>query len=344
MPKFHDMNIQVIMYFLFVSTFLSGCDDQPENPGKTGSYTSVNQLSEIHSKEIDRLVIPYLDQYHYISVGLIGPEGTLLIRSYGSDRRGKGDVYASVSKPVTSVIFFEMLEKGEIISVNDPIGLYDDKYRDVMPDEYLDSPITFQHLLSHQSGIPHQDRIWNGGKLMLEFKPGTATMYSTRAYGVLGDVLCNIAGMNYNQLVKKYIGIPVGAASFQAPSWLFEAPGGLVSSTISDMALFASGVMENVYVSDSLQSTLQWVPATHDRFGEIGLGWYLTNYDTDSLAIYHAGSNGRPRAFIALRPRQHLGVVLLGRQRSSEGDQMFYQLASELIRKLRLYEDPLPDK
>jgi CubicO group peptidase (beta-lactamase class C family) len=328
------MNIQVILNFLFVSTFLLGCADQPEIQDKTGIYTSVNHLSEIQSKEIDQLVISYLDHYNYISVGLMGPEGTLLIRSYGSDRMGKRDVYASVSKPVTSVIFFEMLEKGVVASVNDPIGLYDDKYRNAMPDKYQGSPITFQHLLSHQSGIPHHKRIWKGGRLKLEFKPGTATMYSTRGYGVLGDVLCNIAGMNYNRLAREYIGLPVGAGSFHAPSWLFEAPGGLVSSTISDMALFAGGVMDNLYISDSLQSNLQWVPVTEDRFGEIGLGWYLTNYGTDSLAIYHAGSNGRPRAFIALRPRQHLGVVLLGKHRSSDGDQLFYQLATELIQKL----------
>jgi hypothetical protein len=60
------------------------------------------------------------------------------------------------------------------------------------------------------------------------------------------------------------------------------------------MAFSAAGAMDNLYTSDSLQSTLQWVPATADRFGEIGLGWYLTNYGNDSLAICYAGSNGRP--------------------------------------------------
>jgi CubicO group peptidase (beta-lactamase class C family) len=334
------MNLQVVIYFLLTSTFLSGCNIQAENRKETEQYTAVNLLSCVHSKEVDQVVLNYMDDYEYISIGLIGSTGSLLTRSYGSDRIGKTDVYASVSKPVTSMIFFQMLENGLITSVNDPIGSYSKKYRDAMPDQYKENPVTFEHLLSHRSGIPHHDRIWSRGKLNLQFEPGTATMYSTRGYGVLGDVLCEIAGMNYDQLVKKYIGKPVEAVSFYAPSLLFEAPGGLVNSTISDMVLFARGVLDDTYISDSLKLNVQWVPISEDRQEEIGLGWYLANCGTDSLAVYHAGSNGKPRAFIALRPEQHLGVVILGKHRSSNGSQMFYQLARELIQKLSIIEKP----
>ena len=339
-PELYRMNLQVIICFLLTTTFLSGCNFQDENGGETEQYTALDLLSEVQSKEVDRVVLNYLDDYEYISIGLTGSSGAVLIRSYGADRIGKTDVYASVSKPVTSMIFFQMLENGLIASVNDPIGSYSKKYRDVMPEQYRDSPVTFGHLLAHQSGIPHHDRIWRRGKLQLQFEPGTATMYSTRGYGVLGDVLCEIAGMNYNQLIKDYIGRPVKAASFHAPTFLFEAPGGLVNSTISDMVLFATGVLDDTYVSDSLKRNVQWVPTSEDRLGEIGLGWSLANYGTDSLAVYHAGSNGRPRAFIALRPEQHLGVVILGKHHSSDGDQMFYQLARDLIQKLLVFEKP----
>jgi CubicO group peptidase (beta-lactamase class C family) len=334
------MNLPTIAGCLMVSSLFLACGDRFEKGAGISSYTSLNRLSETKSEEVDRLVSHYQDHYNYISMGLIGPEGTLLIRSYGADRIGKNDVYASVSKPVTSTIFFQMLEKGMIASVNDPIGLYDDKYRDVMPGIYHGNQLTFQQLLSHRSGIPHHSRIWKGGYLKLEFEPGSATMYSTRGFGVLGDVLCEIAGVNYNQLVQAYIGEPVDATSFRAPNLLFEAPGGLVHSTISDMVLFAVGIMENVYISDTMQSNVQWVPVAEDRYGEIGLGWYLTNYGTDSLAVYHAGSNGRPRAFIALRPRQHIGVVLMGKHHSRDGDQLFYQLARDLIQEIQMLQKP----
>ena len=101
------------------------------------------------------------------------------------------------------------------------------------------------------------------------------------------------------------------------------------------MALFGNAVLNNVFVSDRLKKNLQWAPCTSDHLGDIGLGWYLTNCGTDSLAVFHAGSNGKPRAFIALRPEQHLGVVLLGKNLSSHGSQRFYELARDLMFSLR---------
>ena len=332
------MHIQLFKYLLLFAFILPTCDRQYEHLEDMEHYTAIDLLSGDQSKEIDQVIFNYINAYSYISVGLINQDGAVFIRSYGSDRIGKTDVYASVSKPVTSMIFFQMLEAGMISSVNDSIAMYSDRYRGVMPDKYAHSPVTFKHLLAHQSGIPHHDRIWENGKLVLEFEPGTSTLYSTKAYAVLGDILCEIAGLGYDQLVKTYIGEPIDAESFTAPSYLFEAPGGLVSSTISDMALFAGGILENVYISQDMKMNLQWVPCTRDHIADIGLGWYLNNHGTDSLAVFHAGSNGKPRAFIALRPEQHLGVVLLGKNHSSHGSQRFYELGRDLIRKLRDFE------
>jgi hypothetical protein len=72
---------------------------------------------------------------------------------------------------------------------------YSGKYRDAMPDEYMDTPVTLRHLLSHTSGIPHHDQIWKSGKFNLQFRPGSQTLYSTRGYGILGKVLCEITGV-----------------------------------------------------------------------------------------------------------------------------------------------------
>jgi hypothetical protein len=50
-----------------------------------------------------------------------------------------------------------------------------------------DTPLTFKHLLSHQSGVPHHSRMWKDGKLNLEFEPGTDVMYSTQGFGIIED-------------------------------------------------------------------------------------------------------------------------------------------------------------
>lgn len=95
-----------------------------------------------------------------------------------------------------------------------------------MPDRYPDVEITFAHLLSHRSGIPHYDRIWKDGKLVLALEPGSRMMYSTRGYGVLGEVLCDITGKSFNQLVKEYIGETKGLHRFEAEAEKCSAPAG----------------------------------------------------------------------------------------------------------------------
>jgi CubicO group peptidase (beta-lactamase class C family) len=325
------MNILTISVCVALSGFLlTGCEkDEAFTPGNT--YTGINLLDTVLAEQVDKILSEYGAQYRYISLGIIQEGKPVLIRCYGQNRLGREDEYASVTKPVTAMITLNLLEKGLIRSLDDPIGLYCSKYRDVLPDAYPDVPITFTHLMSHQSGIPHHDRIWKDGKLNLAFEPGTQMMYSTRGYGVLGDVISMIGGKSFNQLVRETIGEPVSAHSISCPLPFFEAPGGLVQSTISDMARFACGVINGAYVSDSLLFQRVWVPLGSDASGEMGLGWYVARYGTRDLAVYHAGSNGKPRAFMVLKPLKGMGVVLLGEREQSDGSQLFPEIATRLV-------------
>jgi CubicO group peptidase (beta-lactamase class C family) len=298
---------------------------------KADIFGGINNIPDAVKGEIDEVVGTYGADYKYISLGVILEGDVALTRCYKDDRFGKSDEYASVSKPVTSMITMQFLEKGMINSLDDPIGDYCEKYKDVLPDAYPDVPITFAHLLSHRSGIPHHDRIWKDGKLDLAFAPGESIMYSTRGYGVLGEVLEEIADKSYNKLVKEYIGEPVGANSIESPWPFFEAPGGLVQSTISDMALFAAGVMNGIYVSDSLMYGLAWIPIAIDPTGMMGMGWYIEQSGTEDLTVYHAGSNGKPRAFLMIKPKRKSAVVILARSESSDGPQLLEELARKIM-------------
>ena len=51
----------------------------------------------------------------------------------------------------------------------------------------------------------------------------------------------------------------------------------------------------------------------------------------DDIAGYHAGSNGRPRAFLAVKPNQGDAVTLTGMNRSREGVHDFGSSAVGLI-------------
>ena len=321
--------------FFVILIVIPGCNDLSDLFTRDDRFTGINSLSEDLVNEIDQIVDRYLEDYTYISVAVIADSQIRLTRSYGMNRIGRTDEYASVSKPVTSVIIARLVEEGFIASLDDPISQYSDKYSDVMPDQYKDTPLTFKHLLSHQGGVPHHDRIWEDGRLALAFRPGTDVMYSTRGYGILGEVISELSGSSYNRLVKTYIGDPLGAGSFSVPNLLFEAPGGLVISTIQDMARFGLGVMQYDFASEPLMKEQFWYPWSD---GEMGLGWYVNYHGTDSLTVYHAGSNGTPRAFIVLRPDHQLGITLLGKHREPDGAQHFYLLARDLIARIEEYE------
>jgi CubicO group peptidase (beta-lactamase class C family) len=223
------------------------------------------------------------------------------------------------------MIVFQLLGEGLIQSLDDPIGQYCNKYKDVEPEPYRDTPITFRHLLSHTSGVPHLSRIWQKGKLRLAFRSGTAMQYSTRGYAILGEVITRVTGKSYKKLVRQYIGEKVGANSFTAGFW-FTAPGASVYSSIDDMAKFALGVMDGSYVSNDFLNNEVFVSHGSDRFGEMGLGWYVLRPGSDYVAVYHAGSNGKPRAFIAIRPYDNSAIVLTGRNKHQKGPQDFGEL------------------
>jgi len=52
---------------------------------------------------------------------------------------------------------------------------------------------------------------------------------------------------------------------------------------------------------------------------------------TPELAGFHAGSNGRPRAFIAIKPYKGNAVALTGMNRSEKNPHDFAQLTIDLM-------------
>lgn len=316
---------------VLLSLLLVGCAAAAFFAHDDGPFLHVNDVDPAVLEQASEIIDAYLPNYRYISVALVLDGEVKLAGSFGMDRTGRNDVYASVSKPVTATLFLALVQAGVFASIDDPISQYSDRYHDVMPEAYADAQITFRHLLTHTSGIPHHDRIWSTGTLALEFRPGTATRYSTRGYGVLGEVMEEATGRSFDNLIKEYIGTPVEADSIRADDLFFETPGGRIWSTIGDMARFAVGIIDGVYFPESWLYEEVIREYQSDASGAIGLGWYVANTGSPNAAIYHAGSNGRPRAFIAIRPATGYAVCLMGRHSDRDGDADFYDLTVELM-------------
>ena len=136
---------------------------------------------------------------------------------------------------------------------------------------------------------------------------------------------------NFGANFSSYIGKPVGANPFKVMHSFFDAPAGQVASTIEDMAHFSIAVMNGKYISSDLLYNEVLTKHAEDRYGSIGLGWYCTGFNTDNLAGYHAGSNGRPRAFLAIKPYKKNAIALTGLNRSEKNAQDFGQLTKDLM-------------
>jgi CubicO group peptidase (beta-lactamase class C family) len=299
--------------------------------GPAGDHTGINKLDHTLLSDIDQRIHKTLINYDYLSVALVRNGQIVLTKSYGHNRLNKRDVYASVSKPVTAMILLQLIEQGKISSLDDDIAQYHPKYKNVMPKEYSGTHITFRQLLTHTSGVPHQSKLWENGKLKLAFRPGQNVKYSSHGYGILGDVMEEITGLSYKQLVKDYIGKPIDAKSLTVLLPFFDAPAGQVASTIEDMARFAIAVMDGRYISQEMLHEEVLKRYSEDSQGLIGLGWYCNGLGTSDLAGYHAGSNGRPRAFLAIKPYKKNAVALTGLNRSEKGAHDFGNLTIDLM-------------
>jgi CubicO group peptidase (beta-lactamase class C family) len=289
-------------------------------PANTGG------LAPAAEKRVDKLVTARLDDYVLINVGLIKDGSLLLSKAYGEGVIDGEYQYGSVSKPLTSTIILILRQKGLIKSLDDNVWDYLPDFMNAMPDRYKGSPLTLRHLLTHTSGIPHNDEPpLIDRKFNLKFKPGTGYQYSTPAYGILGLVIEAVSGSSYSDAVNKFLGEPVGAPSLHAMS-SFIAPGAFVESTIRDMALYAIGVMTGAYLPQEILTGEAWRPAAR----KYGLGWSVENVGGPELTVFHGGSNGLPRAFLLMKPLKKTGVVLFGTAKRFDSDGM-NSLAESLL-------------
>lgn len=123
---------------------------------------------------------------------------------------------ASITKSFTSVLILKAVEEG-LLNIGDFVSDYLPQF-----DEKFNK-VTINHLLRHQSGIPHYEGVqgyWSKqSKIMmdnkqviaminnvqLEFEPGKSEKYSSLGYYLLGCVLENVYRQSYSELLKNKI-------------------------------------------------------------------------------------------------------------------------------------------
>jgi CubicO group peptidase (beta-lactamase class C family) len=140
---------------------------------------------------------------------------------------------ASVTKPITAVTIFSLMEQGKLNltdKVFGPSGILGTKYGKPPYKQYV-TDITVDHLLTHTAGGWPDDATdpmmhnlsWDQAKLITEtlanlpltYPPGTHWLYSNFGYCVLGRVIEQVTGQPYASYVQANILAPCGISTMQ---------------------------------------------------------------------------------------------------------------------------------
>jgi len=139
---------------------------------------------------------------------------------------------ASVSKPVTSVAVFSLIEQGRLALTDKVFGRAGILRNDFGPpkDRRIEQ-ITVEHLLTHTcGGWPNKGRdpmflnrdfeqrrliAWTLANVPLNHEPGTTYAYSNFGYCLLGRVIEKVSGQRYGAYVREAVLKPCGVTTMR---------------------------------------------------------------------------------------------------------------------------------
>ena len=186
------------------------------------------------SVTVDDLVEDWLEAQRVpaLSLAFARPDELVFRRAWGEIAPG-GDAatadslfrIASVTKPITAVAIFILIERGHL-KLDDRVfgagGLLNGEFGDDLPDNL--NAITVRHLLMHESGgwpndgrgptLRHpemEQREWLEWVLRrrpLQYAPGEKTMYSNVGYCLLGWIIGKLTARPYADWVRENVLAP----------------------------------------------------------------------------------------------------------------------------------------
>ena len=332
-----------------------------------------DEILEILVKRVDQQ-----KQARGMVVGVIERDGRRRVVRYGKladddPRTVDGDTIfeiGSITKVFTSLLLADMVSRNEV-ALDDPAAKYVPKH--VRVPERNGKSITLLDLATHRSGLPFMP-----GNLRMNFTqgqtidaanphgfygvddlyqflsgytlprdPGTEFEYSNVGAGLLGHLLANRSGTDYESLIRTRITQPLGMpdtgialscgmkdrmatghkatlAPIAAGDWGAEhglAGAGALRSSVNDMLTLLEGFL-------GFGKTIAGFRAGQ---GRTGIGWLI--YDREGREIaWHNGATAGFRSFAGYDPRERIGVVVLANACTPSGvdDIGFHLLNSKL--------------
>jgi CubicO group peptidase (beta-lactamase class C family) len=253
---------------------------------------------------------------------------------------------ASVGKPMTAIAALQLAERGQL-DLDAPAWRYCPGYA---PKPW---PVTSRQLLCHQGGVRHyrpaemaQTRHFSSvthglvlfGDDPLEFEPGTAVLYSTFGYCLLGCAVEGASGLTFLEALRTQVFEPAGMTATQAddagvliprraPGYRrsftgalvnsgmtdtsYKVPGGGLCGTAPDVARFGAALLAGRLLSPaSLRALLTGQKVRSGRLTGYGLGLTVGQRNGHREA-WHTGGQERVSTVIYLGTESGVVVALL---------------------------------
>ena len=292
-------------------------------------------------------------------LGVVEADGSTRIVAYGDPGEGAPPLgpdtvfeIGSVTKVFTTTLLADMVQTGEVTleapaQTWAPAGM-------TLP-QRDGKQITLTNLAEQNSGLPRlplnmvpasidnpyadytTDQLnayLRGHRLRRD--PGAQFEYSNLGMGILGAVLANRAGQDYETLVKERILMPLGMTSSGitltpvmqvtlakghdgqgAPARNWDLPtlagAGALRSTANDMLKFLAANLGEP--QSDLERAMRLAQQPRFRISpesEIGLGWISMTTKSGARVLFHDGGTGGYGAIIGFDPVRQIGLVMLG--------------------------------
>ncbi len=291
------------------------------------------------------------------------------------DNRHKTFEIGSISKVFTASLLAALVAEGSV--------LLDDPVNDYLPFSIRDSiRPTFRQLANHTSGLPRMPSNFEDGipfdpanpyrnygpdhleeylakQVKLAYQPEERSEYSNLGAGLLAYTLAQMTGLDYQQLLEKYLFSNYGMTASttrredvesnlvvgldqngkETSSWDFSVmvgAGGILSTT-QDLGQFALAQFDDS--NGELKLTRMPTFEVNERLA-VGLGWHIVKPSPGTELYCHNGGTGGYSSSLVLNTDQASGVIILSNvsafhPQSPKIEQLCFSLLRTLDKSLK---------
>jgi len=243
---------------------------------------------------------------------------------------------ASISKPMTAVAIMQLYEQDKI-ALDVPI-------QDYLPDYPVDEKgkFTIRQLLMHRAGVRHYNSDLEVVKFKhyenmldaldyfkndpLQSKPGTAYLYTTYGYSILGAIIEKVTGQSFQDYMHENIWQPAGmnntmiedaridyenkanlyikwgARFIKSPKTNLSVkyPGGGIQSTGEDLVKFGQAMINHTLIDSTSLAMMMEIKDTLREDKQYGFGWDVLQSEHFGRIIQHGGSQSGTSSFLKI--------------------------------------------